>query len=261
MNAAIDRATTLIDGAERIVVLTGAGISTDSGIPDYRGPNGVWTRNPEAERLATLDYYLSEPELRKRGWRSRIDSPIFEAQPNSGHRALFELERRGKLDLIVTQNVDGLHQKAGSDPEKVIEIHGHVREVVCWDCGDRSPMGIALERVRAGEDDPPCLACGGILKSATVLFGQAPDAGDVARAQRAAYTSDLLLAIGSTLAVWPAASVVPIALQQGATLIIINAEETAFDDDADVILQASISEVLPSIVRGARSDPEVVYLD
>src|SRR5256884_8928189 len=172
VEALIERVRGWIDEAQRIVVLTGAGISTDSGIPDFRGPQGVWTKNPEAEKMATIQHYVADREVRKRAWRSRLEMPIHDREPNNGHRALVALERRGILDTLITQNVDGLHLKAGSSPDRVIEIHGTTREVVCLDCGERAPMERALARVRAGEADPPCRACGGILKSATISFGQ-----------------------------------------------------------------------------------------
>src|SRR4029453_16084410 len=139
--------------AERIVVLTGAGISTDSGIPDFRGPQGVWTKNPGAEKMATLQHYVADPEVRKRAWKSRIDTFASQVEPNAGHRALVDLERRGNLHTLITQNVDGLHQAAGNSPDKVVEIHGTIREAVSLDCGERAPMERALARVRAGEDD------------------------------------------------------------------------------------------------------------
>lgn len=242
-------AQALVDDADRILVVTGAGISTDSGIPDYRGPNGVWTRNPGAERMATLEHYLGDPEVRRRAWQTRLASPIFDAQPNAGHHAIVELQRRGKLHVLVTQNVDGLHLASGIDPDRLIEIHGHVREVVCWSCGERAPMERALDRVRQGEGDPPCRTCGGILKSATVSFGQQLDPAHLVASERAALTCDLVLAVGSTLSVWPAAGVVPIALSRGARLVIVNNEPTEFDDAADVVVRASISDVLPEIVR------------
>ncbi|HEX7168638.1 MAG TPA: Sir2 family NAD-dependent protein deacetylase [Acidimicrobiales bacterium] len=250
-------AAQLVDEAERVLVVTGAGISTDSGIPDYRGPQGVWTKNPAAEKMATLEHYLSDPDVRKLSWQSRLDSPIFRARPNAGHHAIVELERRGKLHLLVTQNVDGLHLAAGTTPERLVEIHGHVREVVCWSCDERAPMQRALDRVRAGEDDPPCRSCGGILKSATISFGQPLDQGDLIRAEQGATGADLVLAVGSTLGVWPAAGVVPIALSRGARLVIVNNEPTEFDRYADVVLRASISEVLPAIVRGGPPRREV----
>jgi NAD-dependent deacetylase len=244
----IAAARRLVNDAERVLVVTGAGISTDSGIPDYRGPNGVWTRNPGAEKMATLEHYLGDPEVRKRSWQSRLSSPIFDAQPNAGHYAIVELERRGKLHMLVTQNVDGLHLKAGTSPEKLVEIHGQVREVVCWSCGERAPMSRALDRVRAGEEDPPCRSCGGILKSATISFGQQLEPSDIVRSDHGARTCDLVLAVGSTLSVWPAAGVVPVALNRGVPLVIVNNEKTEFDPDADVVLHESISDVLPAIV-------------
>jgi NAD-dependent deacetylase len=237
-----------IDEAERIVVLTGAGISTDSGIPDFRGPNGVWTKNPGAEKTATLSHYMSNRDVRKQAWRNRVESPMWESEPNIGHLAIVELERRGKLLALITQNVDGLHLKAGTDPSRLIEVHGNTREVVCMQCGETAPMHRALDRVRAGEEDPPCRSCGGILKSATISFGQALVEHDLIRADTAARECDLLLAIGSTLGVYPVAGVVPIAKRNGARIVIINAEPTEMDDIADAVLRGPISELLPPLV-------------
>jgi NAD-dependent deacetylase len=234
--------------AERIVVLTGAGISTESGIPDFRGPQGVWTKNPEAEKQATIQHYVADPEVRKRAWRSRLDSPAWSAQPNAGHRALVALERGGKLDTLITQNVDGLHQAAGSSRERVVEVHGTWREVMCLACGERAPMERALARVRAGEEDPPCRSCGGILKSATISFGQSLVPDDIARAERAARNCDLMLAIGTKLSVWPVAGVVPVAKDAGARVVILNAEPTEMDALADAVLRGPIGELLPRLV-------------
>ena len=240
-----------VDAAEQVVVLTGAGISTESGIPDFRGPQGVWTKNPGAEKMATLQHYLADPEVRKQSWRNRMESPTWRAEPNEGHRAIVALERRGKLHTLVTQNIDELHQKAGTDPAKVVEIHGTMRHVVCMSCGERAPMERALERVRAGEDDPPCRTCGGILKSATISFGQNLVADDLERAQRAAEACDLLLAVGSSLTVFPAAGLVPIARAAGARVVIVNEEPTPYDDIADGVVQGRIGDVLPAIVGTA----------
>jgi NAD-dependent deacetylase len=237
-----------IRNAERIVVLTGAGISTDSGIPDFRGPQGVWTKNPGAEKMATLQHYVADPEVRKRAWKSRLETFAVAREPNPGHRALVELERRGTLHTLITQNVDGLHQAAGSAPDRVVEIHGTIREVTCLDCGERAPMERALARVRAGEDDPACRSCGGILKSATISFGQSLVQADLRRAELAARACDLLLAVGSTLSVFPIAGVVPVAKEAGATVVIINAEPTEMDELADAVLRGSISEILPRLV-------------
>ncbi|HEY8545298.1 MAG TPA: Sir2 family NAD-dependent protein deacetylase [Acidimicrobiales bacterium] len=246
--ARVDEARALLARARRVVALTGAGISTDSGIPDFRGPDGVWTRNPEAERMATLHHYLSDPEVRKRAWRNRLDHPARRAEPNDGHRALVELERRGVLDTIITQNIDGLHHAAGSDPERIVEVHGNLREVVCMSCGERAPMERALERVRAGEDDPPCRSCGGVLKSATISFGQNLVPDDLLRAEAAARRCDLLLAVGSTLAVYPVAGAVPLAKASGAAVVIVNGSPTEMDDIADCVVRGPIGRVLPALV-------------
>jgi NAD-dependent deacetylase len=242
-----------IDAAERIVVLTGAGISTDSGIPDFRGPQGVWTRNPAAEKLATLQHYVADPDVRRRSWRDRLDSPAWQAQPNAGHRALVALERRGKLHTLITQNVDGLHRMAGTSPERLVEIHGTMREVVCLSCSERAPMERALARVRAGEEDPACRSCGGILKSATISFGQSLVAEDLERARQAAQNGDMMLAVGTKLSVWPIAGMVPLAKEAGARVVILNAEPTEMDQLADMVLRDSISGLLPQLV-GAEAD-------
>lgn len=237
-----------IEDSERVVVLTGAGISTESGIPDFRGPKGVWTKNPGAEKMATLQHYVEDVAVRKRAWRNRLESPAWRAEPNDGHRALVELERRGKLHTLITQNVDSLHHKAGTAPELVVEIHGNMREVNCLSCGERAPMERALDRVRAGEEDPPCRTCGGILKSATISFGQGLVAEDLMRAEEAARTCDLMLAIGTTLGVYPVAGVVPTAKHSGARVVILNAEPTEMDALADAVLRGAIGTLLPRLV-------------
>ena len=236
--------------ATRVVALTGAGISTDSGIPDFRGPNGLWTKDPEAEKMATLQHYLAEPEVRRRAWRNRSGSPTFDARPNAGHLALTSIERAGRLHALITQNVDELHQRAGTSPHKVIEVHGTMFRTACWGCGDERPMAEALARVAAGEEDPPCLVCGGILKSATISFGQSLVPEVIDRALRCAGEADVLLAVGSSLQVYPAANAVPRAKAGGAFVVIVNGEATRFDATADVVLRGSISEVLPALVDG-----------
>ena len=248
LEGAIEEARNLIDSADRVVVLTGAGISTDSGIPDFRGPKGVWTRNPEAEKMATLEHYMNDPDVRRRSWEMKLEHTASERLPNSGHAALVALEGRGKLHTLITQNVDGLHHDAGQNPDKVVEIHGTLREVVCMECDERAPMERALIRVRAGESDPLCRSCGGILKSATISFGQGLVARDLSRSEEAARDCDLMLAIGTTLGVYPVAAVVPVARECGARVIILNAEPTEMDSLADVLLRGSIGAVLPRIV-------------
>jgi NAD-dependent deacetylase len=233
------------------VALTGAGISTDSGIPDFRGPQGVWTKNPEAEKQSTLQNYVADPDVRKRAWQSRLTSPAWKAEPNDGHRAFVTLEKRGKLDTLITQNIDGLHVKAGSSRDRVIEIHGTMHEVVCLACGERAAMERALARVRAGEEDPPCRTCGGILKSATISFGQSLVPDDLRRAERASRSCDLMLAIGTKLSVFPVAGCVPVAKESGARVVIVNAEPTDMDGLADAVLRGSISEIVPRLVAEA----------
>lgn len=233
--------------AERIVVLTGAGISTDSGIPDFRGPNGVWTKNPAAEKASTLQHYLEDPELRKLAWRNRLTSTTWEAEPNVSHLALVELERRGQLLALVTQNIDELHQQAGHDPSKVIEVHGTMRWSRCWGCNDRRPMQSVLDRVRAGEEDPPCELCGGILKSDTISFGQALVPEVIEAALVAAERCDVLLAAGSSLSVFPAANVVPRAKSAGARVIIANGEPTKMDRFADRVLLGPLATTIPAL--------------
>ncbi len=248
MDASEAHAGIVLAAAERVVVLTGAGISTDSGIPDFRGPNGVWTRDPAAEKASTLSHYVSDPEVRRAAWRNRLASPAWSAEPNAGHRALVELERQGRLHTLVTQNIDELHQRAGSDPALVVEVHGTMRRVACLSCGETAPMERALERVRGGEEDPPCRSCGGILKSATISFGQSLVAEDIERAFAAAEACDVLLALGTSLTVQPVSRLVPTAKQAGAAVVILNAEPTPYDGLADAVVAGSISEVLPRLV-------------
>ncbi len=235
--------------ARSVAILTGAGISTESGIPDFRGPQGVWTKNPDAERTATIQHYVANRDHRVRSWATRADSPMSTAEPNAGHVALTALEAKGKLDTLVTQNIDGLHHDAGTSPQRIIEIHGTVRDYACLDCSDRGPIEVVLERVRQGDDDPHCTSCGGLLKSATISFGQALVPEDLERAQLAAASSDLFLAIGTSLAVYPVAALPEIALQSGARLVILNAQETPYDPAAAAILRDGIGDVLPRIVE------------
>ena len=236
-----------IGDARRVVVLTGAGISTDSGIPDFRGPQGVWTRNPAAEAQSTLQNYLADAEVRKAAWRSRLEHPAWTAQPNRGHLALVELERCGKLHALITQNIDELHRIAGNSAERIVEVHGTMRRTMCWGCGERRPMQEVLQRVRAGDPDPACLACCGILKSDTISFGQALVPEVIDRAMKSAAEADMFLAVGSTLQVYPVAGAVPIAREAGARVVILNNQPTPMDELADAVVREPIGEVLPAL--------------
>ena len=201
-----------------------------------------------AEKLSNIHYYMADPEVRKAAWQARMDHVAWTAKPNPGHLALAELERRGKLHALITQNIDELHQLAGNSPDKVIEVHGTMRKVVCMSCSMSAPMEKALERVRAGEADPPCRDCGGILKSATISFGQALVPEVIEGAMRAAEEADLFIAVGTTLQVYPIAGAVPAARAAGARIVIMNAEPTPFDDIAHVVFRDSISEILPKLI-------------
>ena len=236
-----------IEAASRVVALTGAGISTDSGIPDFRGPQGLWTKNPLAEKMSNIHYYLADPEVRKASWQNRLSSRAWSAEPNPGHLALVALEKRQKLHALITQNIDELHQIAGNSPGRVIEVHGTMRKFMCWGCGMRGPMELVLERVRAGEADPHCRDCGGILKSDTISFGQQLVPEVIDRALQAARETDLFIAVGTSLQVYPVAGAVDVARAARAKIVIINAEPTPFDDVADAVFHDSISEVLPQL--------------
>jgi NAD-dependent deacetylase len=252
MNKECETIGSWVEKSTRIVALTGAGISTESGIPDFRGPQGVWTKDPKAEKLSNIHYYMADPDVRKLSWKSRLDHAAWHARPNAGHEALVELERRRKLHALVTQNIDGLHQRAGNSPEKVIEVHGTLHEVVCMHCDWRGPMQPVLDRVRAGEEDPPCKHCGGILKSATISFGQPLIPEVIDRAMQAAADAELLFAIGTSLQVYPVAGMVPAAKAAGARIVIINAEPTPFDNVADAVLRNPIGEILPRLCKAGQ---------
>lgn len=250
----IEQVKSWLEAAQRVVALTGAGISTDSGIPDFRGPQGVWTKNPLAEKLSNIHYYLADPEVRKASWQNRLNSPAWNARPNAGHLALVELEKRRKLHALITQNIDELHQIAGNSPDRVIEVHGSLRRFMCWGCGMRGPMRLVLERVRAGEEDPRCRDCGGILKSDTISFGQQLVPEVIDRAMRAAAEADFFIAVGTSLQVYPVAGAVDLARAAGARIVIVNAQPTPFDEVADAVFNQPISEILPAILgSGARS--------
>ncbi|MBA0124146.1 NAD-dependent deacetylase [Haloechinothrix sp. YIM 98757] len=246
------RARELVDSADRVVALTGAGISTESGIPDFRGPNGLWSTDPGTQRLSNLRAYVDSAEVRERSWRARLHHPAWDARPNAAHRAIVDLERAGTLAAVLTQNVDGLHQEAGSAAELVVELHGTMFVTVCLSCSDRRDMRAVLDRVVAGEADPGCEECGGILKSATISFGQSLDPGVLHRARVEARSCDVMLAVGSSLTVQPAAGLVSTAAHAGAAVLVCNAAETPYDGLADVVLRGALSEVVPAVVGSRR---------
>jgi NAD-dependent deacetylase len=236
--------------AGHILVFTGAGISTESGIPDFRGPNGVWkTRDP---LRFTIQNFVADAEVRREAWQLRLASPVDTAEPNAGHRAIVELEElTGRVDAVVTQNIDGLHQLAGS--REVIELHGTTRQAGCLSCGRRMPIEVVLDRVLEGDTDPTCEACGGMLKSATISFGQALVEADVDRAMDLAAACDVCLAVGSTLSVWPAAGVPLHAARTGGRLVIVNDGETDLDPAAAAVIRGRAGTVLPALVEAVRA--------
>ncbi len=242
-----------IAASRQVVALTGAGVSTASGIPDFRGPQGLWTRDPQAERLANIDVYVSDPQARRTAWQRRLEATERTPAPNPAHEAIAELEHLGHLQRLVTQNVDGLHQEAGNDPGRIVEIHGTVREATCLDCAWRGPMQPVLERVRAGEADPDCDECGGMLKSATISFGQALDPAELQRAHDATIEAELFLAVGSSLVVHPIAMLPQVALDAGARLVVCNGEPTGYDERAHAVLHGDVSELLPELLAHVRS--------
>ncbi len=251
MTDPIARAAALVAASSSVTALTGAGISTESGIPDYRGPNGVWTTSPASMRLVDIDAYLADPQVRRDAWQERMHHAVWTAHPGPGHRALVNLERSGKLRALLTQNIDGLHQIAGSSPELVWELHGTIRRSRCLACGYGTPMQEQLDRVGAGEPDPPCAVCGGIQRSATVAFGQSLDPEVLRQAMLAASGCSVFLAIGTSLQVVPAASLCGVANRAGARIVIVNAQPTPYDDVAAEVIRGTIGEVLPAIVSAA----------
>ena len=246
VTAGVSSAIDLVAARQRITVLTGAGVSTDSGIPDFRGPTGLWTRDPDAQRYVDFDRYRSDPALRHESWRRRAAHPALAAEPNAAHRAIAALAEQGRLRALLTQNIDGLHQRAGV-PD-VLELHGSIRETECIGCGAREPMQEALARVRAGEPDPHCPHCGGVLKSGTVFFGQPLDATVLERAVAATRDCDLFLAVGTSLSVQPVASLTGLAAAHGIPVVIVNASPTPYDDLAAAVVREPIGEVLPRLL-------------
>ena len=248
----VDEVADWIRTARQVAVLTGAGVSTASGIPDFRGPQGLWTRDPQAERRASIEVWLSEPDTRRDIWRARAADAHLQPRPNEAHAALADLERRGHLDVLVTQNTDGLHQDAGSDPGRVVEVHGTNRFTACLECGDRRPMPEVLARVADGDDDPRCDVCGGLLKAATISFGQSLDPRQLQRAHDAAIGCDVFLALGTSLTVHPVALLPRTALEADARLVIANAEPTPYDDLADVVVAEDLVDWLPRLADAVR---------
>ncbi len=246
----IQRARELINESSRVVFLTGAGISTDAGIPDFRGPQGVWTKDPVAEKMSDIRYYMSDSEVRHRAWQSRLTHPALRASPGDGHRAIAAFEQTGKVNCLITQNIDGLHQKAGSSDGVVIEIHGTIHRVICMSCRRLTPMLQELERVRRGELDPECAECGGILKSDTISFGQSLDERKINAAFQSVSDCDLLICIGTTLQVYPIAGVVDIAKKRQARVVIINNQATPYDEVADIVIRDPISKSVPLLLEG-----------
>jgi NAD-dependent deacetylase len=243
----ITRVEVMLAAVERITVLTGAGISTASGIPDFRGPNGVWTKDPLAQKTSTLSHYLGDSEVRQRAWRDRVAWMNSSPQPNDGHRALVRLQERGQLRAVITQNIDGLHQLSGIEPQLVHEVHGTRWQTRCWSCKETRPIQEALERVVAGEVDPDCRRCGGVLKSDTILFEESLVPEVINAAMAASEDCDVLLAVGSTLSVYPAAYCVPRAKSAGARVVIVNGGETDLDGMADEVVRGDINTVLPRL--------------
>ena len=231
-------------GVRAVTALTGAGISTDSGIPDFRG-----RKSPNYSGLPTPSFreYVSDPYVRRQSWQLRRSHPAWRAEPNPAHHALAELARSGIDTWVISQNIDGLHAKSGTPPDHLLELHGNMFGAMCVSCGDRTAMADALARVEAGEEDPPCRRCGGILKSTTVMFGENLRPETFQRAVRAAGDCDLFLAVGSTLVVEPAASLCGIAAHVGAALVIVNRDPTPYDHLATAVIREPIGAAIPRI--------------
>lgn len=236
----------LIADADNIVAFTGAGISTESGIPDYRSPGGIWTKY---QPIDFRDFMRSE-EMRREAWRRKFatDAMMNEATPNAGHRALAKLAETGKLSALITQNIDGLHQASGIPEEKIIELHGNATYATCLDCGTRHEIAWAKWVFSDNEALPECMACGGIVKTATISFGQSMPEAAMQRAQEATLNADLFIVLGSSLVVYPAAGFPIMAKQNGANLVIINREATDQDAYADLVINAEIGTTISHVV-------------
>ncbi len=243
VEGALGRVADRLSEANSAFFFTGAGVSTESGIPDFRGPNGLWKKIDP--KLFTIQNYVRDPEIRKQSWQMRLDGELFSADPNPGHTAIADIERNGFSSAVVTQNIDGLHQAAGSTD--VIEVHGTVRETMCLDCGERLPVGVTVARVEAGDADPACSTCGGILKVATISFGQQLDPEVLDRAFELAESADVCVAAGSSLSVTPAAYVPARVAERGKCLVIVNEEPTELDSLAAERISAKTGAALPAL--------------
>lgn len=245
LTTAIARLRDLIDASDRIVPFTGAGISTESGIPDFRSPGGLWTKN----KPIPFDDYMASAEAREEAWRRRwaIDATFAAAKPTRGHLALASLYRSGKAPAVITQNIDNLHQVSGIAPEAVVELHGNTTYALCMDCAKRHELPQIRETFEATGAPPDC-SCGGIIKTATVSFGQAMPADAMQRAQDLANDCDLFLVVGSSLVVWPAAGIPLLAKRNGAALVIINRDATELDEYADLVVRSDIGDTLAPFV-------------
>lgn len=241
----IERAIETLQGCTNILVFTGAGISTESGIPDFRGPDGVWTKVDPEE--FTIQRYLANPETRRRSWAMRSEAGMLAAEPNDGHRAITDLWEAERLVGLVTQNIDGLHVAAGFPEDAIAEVHGNVRTTSCIECGDRTPTGEVLERLDGGEEDPACAECGGILKVDVVMFGEAMPEREMTKAMAMGMVADAALSVGSTLSVFPAAYVPLTVAESGRPLVIVNRGETELDRIATVTVDGGASESLRAI--------------
>jgi NAD-dependent protein deacetylase/lipoamidase len=241
-------ATELMKHAQRIVALTGAGISTESGIPDFRSPGSIWQQLPPV----SYQDFINKSEARQQYWQTRrnLSAQVLSARPNPAHVALVDLERKKRLLGIVTQNFDGLHHDAGNNPEHIVEMHGTSRAAACTLCGQRSSIQALQQRIDAGEIDPKCPDCGGFLKAATILFGQRVPDEALSRARELALSCDLFLVVGSSLKVNPAATLPRLALKNDAPFIIINLQPTHLDDYAEIVINEKAGVALPQIVEG-----------
>ncbi|MBS0535717.1 MAG: Sir2 family NAD-dependent protein deacetylase [Proteobacteria bacterium] len=247
LDTAIASLRDLIGEAERIVPFTGAGISTECGIPDFRSPSGLWSNN----RPIPFDEYVASAEARREAWRRRfnIEATFAKAKPGRGHLALASMYRMGKVPGVVTQNIDNLHQASGVAPRDVVELHGNTTYATCLDCGRRHELGPIRTRFEANGEELPDCDCGGIVKTATISFGQAMPEDAMRRAQQLATDCDLMLAVGSSLVVWPAAGIPLLAKRNGALLVIINREPTEFDEFADLVVRNDIGDALAPFIH------------